>query len=680
MRKRKHLLALAIALVFALCLTACGDTNGGNGGNGNYGGNGGYSDNNGNNGNGGYSDNNGNNGNGGYSDNNGNNSNGGYSDNNGNNGNGGYSDNNGNNGNGGYSDNNNGGWFNKTENSLSLAFYKLDQNTFHVLVKDDTGKVISRASQISINIKGNSDSESGYISLQNDYCNSNFYFNDSSYYSKTYYDYAVYNDVAFATFSLENFEQYLKPGFEYSIYCYGNDLNGDTYGLGKVELSTLTAQEYSDLRLYELNNFTPANKAHDSWAQQFLYNYYDYYSDNGGSEYGLVNVSISNNGAILVDIDKNDTHEYYALEETKFEQIVYNYGEIVEAIATLPGNNENVMLTMTRDVDTDPYYSLYVSGTSANNYRSRDYTLIPFSSKAEAPSDYNDKDEYGYVEEILKDSSNFLYPTTDNYLIKVYKTNDYYYDYNTSTSTEYPCVEITLYEYDINDIEIGMRKMMLYEDDAVANRMLGYRNQYSNYYTKQGTALCYVETYNYYDSKTSRLNYEFTVYEGMHYAYCSSSYYDVYYIYSSKPFDTRNQYDIETVKTLLAIPQGEHRSTDSKDVSMYTYTSVYTDDGLSFSYSVYNQDYNSHYEPSSNYNTVYRNNVATTIRYEEDYNDNCFVYIDVVTFSKTEAIATRYVYKVENFDNVQISLDNYQTFTPESTTTHSFDMARIKQS
>jgi hypothetical protein len=148
---------------------------------------------------------------------------------------------------------------------------------------------------------------------------------------------------------------------------------------------------------------------------------------------------------------------------------------------------------------------------------------------------------------------------------------------------------------------------------------------------------------------------------------------DVMYYYISKPYsDSSSSMTIEDMLFWLKVPTGAHHSFESADASLY----LFMDSGeLSISLSDYRED------SMSNGIGTMRNTgrEAQSIYYATDYDHSDgseinYVSVKEFKFDEDKAYVTEYGYKVDSFDTVDITLDNYKSKTPDTEKQLTFDM------
>lgn len=575
---------------------------------------------------------------------------------------------------------------------LSLLVYKLNDNTIHARVEDskNSGIMGTGVNQVYVRITDGDGNECASVSLSPDYGSFGYYTNNSTDWhgSDSTSNLALYSNIAGATFSGNGIANGIRDGLNYAIEVYTNNGNSDpTYGEGKVSVKVVSETELSELVAEEALAYTPKEKAHNTWAGQYLFSNSYYDGSDYVYEYGIANVSITDNGAIRVDLDSKDTQKTYILEEKDYEEIKYDYGTVVEGKAELPvyDYHNSAVLHYTKEVGSPADYYLdadFYENNKSYNYR---YQLSPIGASATtAPEGFSDTDKYGYVDAILKDKSNFLYPSGDNYIFKLYKGEESVYNSATEETTYYPCVTTELYEFDINDNCILTKYVWAFENNAAASdfyarRQSWYTNSDTYHLELMGKEVRMTEKQSYYYYGRKYYENSFKTYDGMHYA--DYEYLDegrVHYIYSSKAFDSSKRTPgVELIKILTSIPSGSHRSLDSQSASMYVYFSASSYSGVSMDFEIYGDNGSI----GSGYYATYDGLTARSITYGQNWENGDYVnyvYVDEVVFGEEEATATRNKYKVNDFSNVTITLDNYKTLTPDSTETHRYDMTRVK--
>ncbi len=574
---------------------------------------------------------------------------------------------------------------------LKMTIYKIDADTVHVRVEDtkNSGIMGSDINQIYVRINNGTDNmEIGGFSFSRDYASFGYYTNNGTEWvsAGSYENLALYTYVAGATFRGTGIGNGITEGMTYTIEIYSNSGNSDPiYGESKIDsIKSVSEQDVALLIAEESLAFVPENKAHNTWEGQYVYcnSYYD--DSDYVYEYGIANISLTEYEAIKVELLGKAETRIYVFEEKDYDEVTYDYGTVVQASADLPTEDyhNEADLKYTKEVDSPVEYRLEARFYKNNKYYNYSYSFIPMGAAATAaPENFSDTDKYGYVEAILKDKDHFLYPSCDNYIIKVSKIKDSVYNNSTSEYTYYPGVSITLYEFDINDFCLKTKSVTTYEDASAASAIYGYKKSWytsaSTYFNMTGNEVRYSQASDYYNEKAYYTK-SYLTYDGMHYADSSYNYDDTMdYLYSSKPFDSGKMIpNKELIMLTTSIPNGTHRSLDSQNATMYTSFSASTYSGISLYFNVYgNNDFN----VSSDY-AVYEGMSAYSISYSTNWSTNTnYVNVDEIVFGAEETTATRYKYKVSDFTNVSITLDNFRSMTPDSTESHRYDMTRIKE-
>lgn len=587
-------------------------------------------------------------------------------------------------------DSNNGGY----DANIQLSAFIIDNYTVHVVLEDlNKSGLINKNADISVG-----DLEGDFsLSFRPDYCGISYKAGGDSWNGCNAQLYDVLKDFAYMTIKSENpVSQYFVQGME--MIC--NVSNAATYnyiGGWNFKLTDVRNISSDDLKTLEANEqalYEPENKAHDIWVGEFISTRWE--SDESMDYLGLATVELTEKGALKVSIEEKYLNFNFILKEKDFDEVDYSYGKVISAHAGLTKENYNTSVEMSYNIEADGYrsYSLTYNEYSNDGSKYYDWRLcnMPEAGK-KAPDDYKDEDKYGYIDAILKDKNNFLYPTTDNYLLSALKTTDYIYDSTTETSEEFPMIELRLREYDENDYLSNEKIVCVYENESARQKGYNYRKEqwykwYDEYeFTFSGNETRldeHMKDVSYSYSKNDVLgSYGYELYDGCHYAYYNNTYDEgsFQYVYSSKAIDTvTTMPGVEMYKALLYVPNGTHRSLDTpnSDLSTYIYASSYGDDSsLSISGSMYVDENYIYYNSSAMMR--YDGNRLTALSYNYDYYTQKYM-IDIfeMEIGSEEATVTLKRFAVDTLGKSGITLDTYKNFTPDKTVTERFDMVRVR--
>ncbi len=459
------------------------------------------------------------------------------------------------------------------------------------------------------------------------------------------------------------------------IFVYKNansgTAEGDVIKEGKAEdlVKTMTEEEYDKLVTDSYMKLTTDSPAQADWTGTYTLDYsYD------GST-GFVTAEITEGGLIHFHLKYNNYEKDIFAKEKDYDAVEYVYGKYVSAAVEVIGKNRyNKEFNFKQEPDSPAklsvYYSDYEVEPSVSIY-SESFTKLNLWHIA--PDDYADEDTAGYISALDLTKEPYK-PINDNYTIS-YDCNDYVWD----NSDKIMAPTAVLRSFDANDMVI--QEVTAYiaanEDDArrIYQQKLSYA--YDTYNVYMSGNIVYSEKNvgdDRYESKMNTLSYW---YVGCRYAY-QPGFGDEYsgrYYYINRPF-TSKEYDAPLEYCLYWKNKGSStwRSMDYKDVNFYEYinneymeTSIYGStgvDGLTF-------------ESSRSFRVQGMNAIGVT--YYRNWKNSAYEYYVVFrTYEFTEEVTntTDYFFKVDSFDNVEITFDNFLDKTPDLEISQRFDMTR----
>lgn len=468
----------------------------------------------------------------------------------------------------------------------------------------------------------------------------------------------------------------LPESSEYSLYCVprNNSEGMDQYLVktGKFSdlLQTTSEEELASMLLAEKLMYTPGNKAHEIWEGTYLS---DTYSDVNAYVY----IDVTDTGLLFVQYFGDDMTREFILEESSYDEAVYDYGSYISASAALSaegGDNEYLDMSIYCDSDGNPSLSMRYSNYNTSMYSY--VNLYKYNQRHQATEGYEDIDEYGKMQEAFDDTSIYYMPESDDYLIEYYNTSKYniYNESDWSVEKSYPYETWNMYCFDANGIEKSRHLRYKFESADDAREVYDYMINKSSYSSDEvhcvDNLIYYVST-GISDDKLHRL-YSCNWFYDCNYAkynYMNDG--QIFYIWMSKPITEEERHAITLEEALFwrKIGNGEHYSRD--EAGYYLYAWVYDDDcSISCSASDFEYAYSS---SSMRFNGA----SAISVGYSE-WEER--VIVTEYEFDKTDAVVTQYVYDWYDFSNIEITFDNYKSYTPVKTVTHTYDMTRLVSS
>ncbi len=473
----------------------------------------------------------------------------------------------------------------------------------------------------------------------------------------------VGNNMFYCEMEGENIASIFPESGSYDLRFY-DALKGDTISVGAgdfKDIKKITEEDYATDIKTIVAGVQVAEPAQANWDGIYIT---EGYSD----AVGALTIEKLPGGLVFVSGEMNDEPVAFPAKEEEYEEASYDYGSYIQA--ALHKRNENGQIDISLRVEpeyTSFSYNFYNHKNGSSGYAS--LRLFGGSSHA-APEGYVDEDRYGSVLRQDPKDSEFFKPSTDDYMIRVYEKSSKYYGEQSE-----PCMEYMINSYDANEMLIDKRYKYVFDSAATAKKVYDalMANNYSTRLLEvSGEVLYEWYTDSYRDTKKENMGYNW--YADCHFMY---PYYinddDVMYYYISKPYsDSSSSMTIEDMLFWLKVPTGAHHSFESADASLY----LFMDSGeLSISLSDYRED------SMSNGIGTMRNTgrEAQSIYYATDYDHSDgseinYVSVKEFKFDEDKAYVTEYGYKVDSFDTVDITLDNYKSKTPDTEKQLTFDM------
>lgn len=568
-------------------------------------------------------------------------------------------------------------------NELDFEVYKTGSDKVHFVVKGEKcGDLANESAEIRIHF---SDPAGTQVTVSHNYASLGTMDTNGewiSFYADSYTGFfSIYEDYTGVTLEGPGIANLIPEGAEYIIYVHNGNYelsNKTAYGHGNLTaIYTLSESEFNAFADAEAVNFKPAKRASDFWAGNYLFSTGHSEGDMYIYENGYATIELTANGAVLISVHSKNTDKTFVLEESSFDKADYDYGTVIEAKADLPSDNGNQRATLFysgNERGTDSFSFSYYDNTDYDKSMSLSLTKYQ-PSMGSAPADYDDTDRYGYISNELGKSGGFLSPATDNYVVVYNGNQTQYYD-----GEALNCATIELYEYDINDQCIGYRESIFADSSEDLNKIFSQFTQWnSKDYVMAGDRINYTTDYMPSTTKDGLISYCDAAYNGAHYVYYDTVKYPDYaeyevYKYFSQPVRRTGFLDFETVRKLIGIEIGDHRSIDSENAEMYTNFDTYSGN---FTYSVYANDMSYTFYKDATY--ILEDTTFKSITYSNGYSyeeDKVLIY--TAEIGEEIATVTRYTYIVDGFSNIQITLNNYESFTPDEVVSHKFDMTRVK--
>ncbi len=432
-------------------------------------------------------------------------------------------------------------------------------------------------------------------------------------------------------------------------------------GEGKTSdlVKSISEEELTEIRnnLYEI--VEPSKAAEADWAGIYM-------TDSWSDVQGMVEVSVTEKGLLHFHTTFGDTEEDYFLEEFMYDKASYDYGDYIEA--QCQSQNPYLSFHYSQSEGQSPYLSFHRDDPYL------DVSMEKFALWHEAPADYDDSDRFGLISQKDPEDGTYFKPATDDYILRY---QDPYGCWDGSDTR--PAVCINLYSFDVNGMQCDVKYKYIFENETDAKACYDYVTKNNSYSCNLAGNVMYASyDDNWFEEKMRLLPYDWYIDCHYIYNYISDESKDYYYV--SKPI-SKQEYSVSLEDVLFwrNVPEGNHYSFESKDVTM----SMNVDKD---SVDLYVYDYRD-YDNAMNSDTGYirfHGRSAESITYRESY-DNAtggyryFTYVKEFTFDESVCTVNEFRYPLDDPKDPKVTLDNYKTQTPSREMTYTFDMTRVTQ-
>ena len=502
-------------------------------------------------------------------------------------------------------------------------------------------------------------------------------FDGGDYYSSSDDDTFVGKDIYYARMDYEGICSRFDLSGDY-IFVYKNansgTSDGDIIREGKAAdiVKTMTEEEFSKLVLDAYMGAEADNPAQADWNGTYTL---DYSYDNDD---GYVSAEVTEGGLIHFHLKYNDYERDIFAEEKNYDAVEYVYGKYVSAEVEVIGKNRyNKEFKLKQDPDTPARIEISYSdyNVEPSIWISSSFTkFVPWHI---APDGYKDEDTAGCISALDLTQEPFK-PVNDDYTINCNLKASVWTD-----EGDIYCQEVVLCSYDANGMQIQEVTAYIAENEDDARRILKRKqaDAYDYYTVTMSGNTVYRDKKQddyWYDCKLSRIGSvaSGTWYVGCHYAY-QSGFGDQYsnsYVYINKPI-TKDEYDIPLDAGLYwKKKNGTRRSMDLMDVRLYTYISSYSTELSIYGSSGFN---NLSFEGAR---TVrFHGMSAESVYYDREWSSGDYVHYVIFRtyeFGEEETVTTDYFFKVDSFENIDITFDNFKDKTADGVVSQRFDMVR----
>ena len=423
-----------------------------------------------------------------------------------------------------------------------------------------------------------------------------------------------------------------------------------------------------------------------------------YKSDGYGDVNGLAEVSVTEHGGIIIHTVIDGQEKTYVGYEATPEGYEPNDEYIYMDIKLLNGPNEFEHEDYTERISIQ--YSKHFDWSSNAEGLSWSYdkwtrdgeseykytSLNAFTERFVAPKDYVDEDPTGLLARKDPDDDQYFKPATDDYVISV--------NANYSFEDDKKCQYYTLNSFDVNGFTVEEQKMkMVFENAADAKAY--YDKQLANYgdsynYKLSDNILYY--SYKRSNNSTRNLNSKYSTmrqgygdwYVNCHYAkgWYNEEGKPEYVTYISKPYtDKEFKMSLEDTVFWDSIPNGDHRSLETKDAYLSLYISSYDLDVRFTGYGELDSEGHRFVGNIPEFRFTGKSFVGANLDYQWNYQTDkveYYLFFTEIEFDEKEAQATQYWFKLADENDASVTFDNFKTKTPELVLTQKYDMTRAE--
>lgn len=418
-------------------------------------------------------------------------------------------------------------------------------------------------------------------------------------------------------------------------------------------------------------NIAPEHKAQADWTGAYV-------TDGYGDFNGYIEADVMENGRVHFVLHLKDGTEEFYLEESSYSNELYDGYEYILASCPVDANDPGVSR------DFQYHYDAYYGDTSIT-YNIDDFSTNEYGDFCNASfyrvsgagyhcaaDDYVDEDRFGCLSEKYPYDSECFVPVTDNYSME-YSSPDYLY----VDGDDLLCSTTQLLSYDVNNFVVGCSTRYVFETEEEAKKAYDYYVDSQGIsidppykYTVKGKVFYKEMTdscVQYYRDNYKSLSYG-EWYVGCHYLYRYTDEDYKAYAYFSKPVSEEEfSVSVEDVVKWLELEEGYYPCKESEDARL-----MVSLDGNSQGF--YMRDTSMNYMRGDFGLIRVHGMTFDSMMYMTGAHE---IYVKEITVGEEETTVTEYVFDNIDFDNVEITLDNYKTKTPARTKTYHFDMTKI---
>ncbi len=412
------------------------------------------------------------------------------------------------------------------------------------------------------------------------------------------------------------------------------------------------------------------------------------YMANSEEVKGVMDVTVTEHGALVFDCKINDQEKTYIGYEVlpdgwEGDEPDYMYRHV--KLFNGEGDGWNVRYQFTLDnryEDDDPesiWYEYDVWGEGSNQHESGGFEK--FRGWKVASDDYKDEDIIGKISKKDAGDDQYFTPDSDDYII----TAEYDRTYENGTADYYE-----LRSYNVNGLLLSSKYKYVFtsasDAQAYYDKQTSYGSTYSHYYLSG--SVVYLNTdwdsYYLYENKNTRYPYRWCL--GGHYFYGykheDGTYSEQYYL--SKPITEKEySFSMEDILFWQKIPSGTHRSLERKDATLdLSVSKEYMNIGAWGAVNDDNQSFYNFGYTRFNGKTFTSCNAELYWDYSQGDGGHAayHLYFTEMTFDEQVATVTQYRFQVEDPYTDEITFDNFKTKTPELILKQTYDMTRAEES
>ena len=564
----------------------------------------------------------------------------------------------------------------------SVDVYLVDDDTIGIIIRSDESQgLVTSDNGSSGNILFRVDSENSYIQIDGRYGSIGFLPSGTDTYDSYQFDpyqggtIIAGQNMTYA--SIYNQGICSKATFEGDyrlVFQNGSNANELTSGDYSSITHKVSKEEFRGILKDAMDSMTVKEPAKAPWDAYF-------FTDNYSDYTAYLKAEVLKGGLVYLsgEVDGVET-DIYGTEES-YENASYDYGSYISARLHSVVTGKSIDIDFHKDMYSGQiYYSENDYNDNSGVYKQ--ISMYELSTgKKQAPDNYEDKDPLGLLSETNEGDSKYFKTKSDDYVVSVSSPSSMYYSEQSGDSV--PCVAYEIAGFDVNDMLCESYHKYVFENEADAKKVydfLSTRTYSESAITGKVVYEWYDDTSNY--PKKSYLGYDW--FTDVHYIYDPNNINGEYvsYKYVSKPYTAEEvEIPIDTLLFFKKLPSGTHYCFESPDATMYLYVDS---DNIDISVNDYRNTEDTML--GGGYSSAYRfidKSDVLSLSYVNGYDNSVgdyrkYVVITEFKINEEKADVIEKRYEVSSFENVDITLDNYESKTPAKTLELSFDMQHVQ--